>query len=384
MGMGPLSIQSGYEESFYAALETTFGTFKKPAASDAINIKSSSITPNQERVNRMDKRASRSISERITRKKSADWTMNTYLNPSGTAGTAPDIGGLLEAGFGTATPTPATKVDYTLAKDINKSFTITRKVGTWSEAAIGCIVNQAIFRVKGEDECEVEISGLAANFIHTAPTTLAASSASGSDELTITDPTLQLSVGSVIQVGTDTNGGAGFQVTTIVGTTVTLESGLTADAASAAAVVAYAPTPVTAGSPASCISGSLTIDGSTYYITEFEITLNNNLNMQNDFFGFETAQGYSASSHREVTFSGTCYVQNEHSKIRGESVLFSSMPVVLTIGSVAGKKVVLTMSEAEFNIVPMEIPEAEQATFTLEGSALDASAGEGELTCSFQ
>lgn len=379
MAVTNLGIPTGVEEQFYAKAEVAFDTWIKPVATDAIAIKKSTFTCNKERVNRTDKRASRSITERITRKTSVEWSMSEYWNPSGVAGTAADDHILVEALFG-ASSASASDVHYYLAKDIEKSFILRRISGGVAETVTGAIVNQGIFRVRGEEEAEIELSGMAADFFHTTYCTLAASAASAQADIEITDAGDFLSVNSVIQINSLYNT-VGYTVQSITGDTVTLDANLEADMASGVVVKPWAATGTTAGSPLGAITGSLTFDAETVYTNDFEITINNNTQMLMSTFGTSKAEGYYSTTFRNVDLKGTAFARNGYGKWRGKTRDFDSVAVILTAGSgTTGKKCVFTFPECEFNVVPFEFPEEEQVTMTFEGLAYDSSAAEGECT----
>jgi hypothetical protein len=379
MAVGNLGIPTGVEEQFFAKAEVTFDTWIQPVATDAITIKKSTFTCAKERVNRADKRASRSITERITRKTSVEWSMSEYWNPSGVAGTASDDHILIEALFG-ASSASASDVHYYLAKDIEKSFILRRLSGGVAETVTGAIVNQGIFRVKGEEEAEIEFSGMAADFFHTTRCVLAASAASGQADIEITDAGDFLSVNSVIQINSLYNT-TGYVVQGIVGDVVTLTDNLEADMASAVVVKPWAPTGTVAGSPLGAITGTLTFDAENVYTNEFEITINNNTQMLMTSFGTSKAEGYYSTTFRNVDLKGVAFARDGYGKYRGKTRDFDSIAVVLVAGSGAsGKKCTFTFPECEFNVVPFEFPEEEQITMTFEGLAMDTSAAEGECT----
>lgn len=389
MSVGNLGTPIGSEEQFYISSETTFGTFVKPNTNDAISIKKSSFEIAQVRENRNDKRNSRSVYERVTRKKTASFTVTMYALPSGTAGTAPDIDAVLEAVYGNHTNTPATSDVYTLTKDINKSFTMHRILDDdWSESITGAVIDKITYRFKAEEEVEIEISGMAANYVHTSKTTLSASAASGSTGITVANASDFLSVNSVVKVGSQTNSGAGFRVTAIAGTAVTLESALSADVTISSVVCPYFPNGTVAGSPLTCIDGSVTFDGDAHYIQDFEVTLTNNLRMRNDEFGYAYARGFTASSRRMVEFSGTVYLDTDATAgtayLRGKSQDFDNIAIVVTAGSTAGRIMSVSLPYAELNVLALEIPEEEEPTFALTGIAKASASMEDEISNTWQ
>ncbi len=384
MGVGNLNHLSGYEEQFYITLESTFGVLAKPAGTDAIRIIESSFDTAQERVNREDKRNSRSASGRITRKKTCGFSLSMYILPSGVAGTPPDVSQALEALFGTYTNTPGTSDVYTLARDIDKSFSLHRIVGDGlAETLTGCVINEMKFSLSGEEEAKLEITGEGKEWVTTTPTTLDGDVAAAATSFTVVDD-YAIEVGSVVQIGADDNGGAGYEVTAYNETTkVATISAVLVGASDGDAVVPFFPTAVTAGEPLGCFPGTISIDGDTICFTEMEVTINNNFSMKNDCFGYESAIGYVGTARREVTFSGTTYFSNDNNKLKAKSASFNDVPIIITVGDTAGDRLILNMPEAELNIIPIEIPTEEEVTMSIEGVALAKTTLETEISATF-
>ena len=78
----------GRNRAFFAKVESTYGTFVKPAATDAAKVLNCSFDFKQERKNRMDSRAVRAHYERITGRKEVSWSVDSYLIPSGSGSCA--------------------------------------------------------------------------------------------------------------------------------------------------------------------------------------------------------------------------------------------------------------------------------------------------------
>lgn len=119
----------GFREKVFACVESTYGTPVHPAATDAFQIIGGSFDYTQERVNRNDKTSSRSYRERMTHRKSVNWSVNAYLLPSGVTGTAPDITDLLEKGMGAKT-TVADKTTHASTPCTTTSLVLTAGGGT--------------------------------------------------------------------------------------------------------------------------------------------------------------------------------------------------------------------------------------------------------------
>jgi len=105
-----MSIVYGYgrEEIVFACQEGAFGTHVLPLGAKAIKVISTDFKMVQERVDRKEKGSTRSIIDRVSRKKSAEWNINKYILPSGIAGTPPDDHDLFYAAMGAYNNTGAT------------------------------------------------------------------------------------------------------------------------------------------------------------------------------------------------------------------------------------------------------------------------------------
>lgn len=371
----------GIEEQVFITPEVTFGVFVAPSGTDAIRIISSGFTASQERVNRADKRNSRSISGRITRKKTAEFNLNMYMLPSGSAGTPPDVHYALKAVFGTYTNVAATSDTYSLNRDINESYTISRILGTkLAESFTGCVFNEMKIKFAGEDEVMLEITGFAKEWIRTTETTLTGDVAVAATTFNVAE-TNHIEVGSVVKLGDDDNGGAGYEVTAIDATgLICTTSAVAVGASSGDAIVPFFPDAVTVGDPLGCFPGSISLDGVAMCFSDFEVSLNNNIKMRNECFGSESATSYSASTFREVSFTGTLYMDSNNTNLPQISEGFQTVNLVVIAGSTAGRICTVNMPTAELNLVQYEIPEEEEVTFSIEGQAIAPSTAESELS----
>jgi len=373
----------GFEEQVYVSKETAYGVFKAPVGTDAIRVISSGLTASQERVNRKDKRSSRSISDRISRKKTAEFTLSMYILPSGTAGTPPDITQALEAAFGTYTNNAGTSDVYTLNVDIDSSFTISRILSTdFSESFTGCIFDEIKMKFPGQEEASFEITGTAKEWIRTTGTTVDGATTTSLTFIVAADKHLE--IGSVVKIGSNDNTGVGFEITDYDADTLVCTIGATASFGDGDVIVPFFPSATTAGQPLACFPGTISLGGVNMCVSDFEISIKNNLNPRLDCFGAESSSGYSASSYREVTFSGTVYTSATNMNMPQATEDFETMEIIVTAGDTAGHRAISSMPYAELDLVPYEVPEDGELTFTIKGVAT-APAGheEEELSLTF-
>ena len=378
----------GRNQKFFVTPEVSFGTLVQPSTTDAMKVLASSFEFAQERVDRPDSRQTRSSLERITRRKSVSWSLTSFLLPSGAAGTAPDIGPLLKACMGEEVVVGGVSVAYNLLAgqtDLT-SVGLTREMnGVIMEHIKGCWVESYTINVSGTDEPKITFEGGAADSVGTGPATATpAVDGSGTPVGTIivgTDEATNFDVGSRIKVGGDDNGGAGFVVTAVDtgADSIDITPDLTTDQTSDTSIIPFAPVETTAGSPISLITGSLDIDGTSVPITSLEITCKNNVKpLDDEAFSTEAVTDF-IPGFREVSGNMNVRLRKDATILHNRRKLFSSNDIQIVIGSGAGKILTVDMNFAEFDFSGVEVPEAEEATFTLPFKAL-GSVGEDELT----
>ena len=371
----------GVDEQFYVVKEASYGAFVVPAAANGIRIIQSTFTPSKERVPRRDKLETRSRIGRITRKTSVEWSGLAYHTPSGTRGTEPDSDLLWENFFGTTT-VDASGVRYSELRDQTESLSLHRICDHFAESIVGAVVNAVTVSISGTEEPTLEFSGMAADYIRTGTGTLSASAASGAGTVTVTDGADLFDQNSYVEFyvgGTAyNNSDAGYRVTADPTTaTIAISPVLEDDIATAATIRPFFPNATVQGQPINCLNGSAVVDSNTLQITSGTITLTNNFTMRNDFLGEAVAVGYSVNGYRDVDISLTGWMQTSYAKYLFKSENFAAQATTITLGTGSGTVFVITMTYAEYNVIPIEIPEEDLVSFTLTGKALGDS-GEDE------
>jgi hypothetical protein len=184
-------------------------------------------------------------------------------------------------------------------------------------------------------------------------------------------------------IGTDHNSLAGYKVIAVDATGLILTLDTSGSFASGAAIVPYFPAAVTAGEPLGCFPGSIKLDTVGMCFSEFEVTINNNITMRNNCFGSESASSFSASTFREVSFTGNLYMDANNLNLPQVSEGFQALAIEIIAGSTAGRICTIAMPKAELNLVQYEIPEEEEVTYSIEGVALAPTTAESEITMVF-
>lgn len=103
----------GRELQFFADPETTFGTAgsDSPAAADAVRVIDAAVNGSRPFTAYEDRRGTSSRLGIVDEKGTAEWSVNLYAYPSGTAGVAPDWADLLTSGGWSAITGTGTTVD---------------------------------------------------------------------------------------------------------------------------------------------------------------------------------------------------------------------------------------------------------------------------------
>ena len=380
------------EETTYIDSENVATAFVKPAGTDAAVILNASFTPAQERKVRDDARASRSVLEQITGKKSATWSVESYVLPSGTAGTAPDLGPLFKGAMGTETVSGGTRVTYSLNtnQDLG-SFSLTQFFNeTFMETLTGCYVNSMTISVAGGEEPKVTFEGESSGlYIPTTTSPSAAQLTAGESTATVDGSGTGTSFdvhagegenfkpGSVISVGSDTD----LVVESVSNDTITVDSSITFTDDDE--VKPFAPTETVAGSPIAGILGSLTLAGNSLPITSFEVTVaNNNKGIADEAFVAGTSD--YVPGFRDVTGSLSIRCRRDLAIEIGKRLDFGTQAIVVTCGDTAGKKLIIEIDDAEFEVAAVDTPQSDEVVVPMNFRALATSAGEDEIVIKFE
>jgi hypothetical protein len=378
----------GRQQKFFAKAESTFNTFAKPAATDALKVLKSEMSFRQDRKDRIDARQSRSVLERITGRKECTWSLDKYVLPNGSAGTAPDDGPLWKALLGVETVNGGSSVVYTpsASQTALGSLTLQRHMSdVVQEAVTGAWVESATVKMSGGDEPKVTFSGGAADHVHTGAAVLEVIANAGAADITLTLATVaNVQIGSIVAVGADDNSSAGYQITSV--NTATGVCGvspvLAVGAADEANVLPFAPSETTAGSPIAGTLGSITIDSVSALITDAEVTIKNNIKPITDEAFEDNASDY-VCGYREVTGVLGLRGRRDFFIHVGKSKLFGAKDLVIICGSTAGARLKIDIDYAEFEFSPVDVPESDEVMFKIPFKALGNSAGENEVSVTF-
>jgi hypothetical protein len=376
------------EEQLFVKKEQVEGTLVYPTATDMV-LAVGAATTNQE-IEFLDDaqvRARRSRSTPIkARTNPGSWSFNTYVKPSGVAGTKPETDVLWECLMGDNTPTPNVKIDYTLDSTTNlPSFSLLRKVGHTVFYMAGCTVNQGEVNVSGADIASVAWSGQFMKWYRAGHSILATTTAAPDDHIHVDDATRYTEL-SRVTIGSATNTGLGFLVTGVNYTTNTLAISPAVGAVvnSGSAVEAWFPANgVEVGAPVHGKLGYLTIDTNTAIVLSATITINNNIKYYTDLKnGLVVPTIYGAPGFRDVSGTLRLYFYKNMPTYFYRSDYQIQDALIVPAGSVAGKIMEISCPKIEYK-TPV-ISGDEEIMIELPFTAVGGAAGDDEIKVTFK
>jgi len=246
--------------------------------------------------------------------------------------------------------------------------------------AVGGYCEEIEWMISGGDPLKVSASGRARDAYFTGYSALT-TSPSGIDNFSVTaGEGVNYEANSVVQIGTQTNAGAGWKVSSVSTDALTIEAVITES--SGAIIKPYTPTETTSGSPVSGTLGSITIDSVAVPITAAKIKLKQNYKPIDDE-AFAAGLSDQIEGWRSVTGEITVRARADQLKHFGHrKQSFTNRGVIITCGNTGGARTIFTLISVEMEFSPLQGPEAEEYTFTLPFVAVSTS-GEQEFEINF-
>jgi len=371
----------GREQIIFVKSEDPYGTLVHPVGGDALKVLSCNMSIAQERKDRLEKGSTRSVISRVTGRKTSEFSIEKYALPSGSKGTKPDDALLWEAVFGSEEVHLDLSVDYILLAEPAISLSILNDVGPHREAICGAVPSKWSFKFGGGDEPKVTFSGEAKDH-YLCGSDVLTEDATTTTAITVTDAR-QYAIDMLIKVGTEDNGGAGFNITEINydANVLTLNAQVTSQS-TGVAVIPLPITPTTSGDVISVISGNVKIGTSEILITSCGFDLDQKVALRNDEFGSASASGYRHPEFREVTCSLDLYFKKNAAKWLNDAKRFTAQDIEVNLGDVEGYKMEIDANQVEFEIPSIDVPDNDECAISLSGKCL-GSAGEDELVVKF-
>jgi hypothetical protein len=294
-------------------------------------------------------------------------------------GTAPDIGGMLDAAGFLETVTGATSVAYTPDSVITPMLLVNDNE-SYGEYLHDAIVTMFKYSFNGGDAAMIDMEGIASYKAIATRTLVNGAEAAGQTIITV-DDTTGIEADSYVQGTGDAGGGnAGYRVTSITNqTTMVISPALATGWADNAQVGPIFTTSSTVGTPIDGNSGSVSIGGSTYAMIEGSVTIEATVQDNRDNFG-SAIYTDAFYINRRITGTLTCKLNrtNQVLAVIGRSNVQAQ--VIINVGTTSTNIIRMTMPYCEMNpVASIDIPEEEAIQVTFEYVAL-ASSGDDEIT----
>jgi len=378
--MGNRNYNVGSDLAVFFSPEDSLLTPKIPVAGDAFRALSATIGRPKGYENLADHRGARSRFERIAvRQPVIPWTIDCLLRPSGTAGTAPDIGNVLKHLFGTESIDTGVSVTYSFLEDptsLSASIYVARS--ETQEGVYGAVVNKATVSW-GEGLAKVSFSGEGTDYINAG---YALATISTSSTLLTVDDGSQFSAYGIVQLGDDDNTGAGFRIESISGNDLTLSAATSV--ASSSSVKAFLPDPTYTGDPLGGTAGSLSLDAGGTTIVHLPSTFDvaNGVTLMTQEALQSKASDVLAAGIREVTPNLSFLVTRENNDLVNEFRAKGEEDLLLTLGDTAADRFKIDAPKVEFDAGDQDSPEEGVEKWSATGPAF-ASASSGGDECTF-
>lgn len=387
----PNLIAINMDTVLFAKEETTFATEIKPTTADQILVagegsfkQALGFIPDAQLRNSYSE-----VTDIQGRYEPGEFNFPLYIKPSGALGTKPECAALLKNLFGREVVTASTKVEYFLARttDAVVSTTVWFRQGHFVYRAIGCLVNEGRFplRAGNTDDAvgQVALSGMCSNILWTGTDELASATAAVDTTITVKDAS-KFTAGGYVEIGSQTNAGAGFLINSInYGTNVlTLATAVGAIVAIDSVVKPWMPTGTEVGNPVHGRLGIVTRGGTDMRVVSSEITLTNNWKWLNEEKnGLNYPDRAIRASKRAVTCNPVIYFDANAAKHFREAQQGTKADVLVPVGDTAANRFKLTAKNVRFEAP--DVSGGEEKQMTLNGKAFASSALDDELALLF-
>ena len=369
--------------------ETTFATEVKAAQANQFLL-AGELSPEQNLgfIEDQQRRNSYSETRRFAgRYEPGQASFPVYVKPSGALGTAPEGDAFLEGLFGRKVVTASTKVEYFLSRTIDPilSYSIWLKTGHFVYRLLGSIIDKGNFPLKADNSQEA-LSQAQYTIIFAEErwtgTDEAATAIGGSAvaSLVVADAK-KFTIGSYVEVGAQTNGGAGYQVTAVnIGTNTLTLSPTIANVTVGDQVKPWIPAlAAEVGVPIHGRLGSATLGGANLPLLSGSISLENNFKMLNEEKnGLNFANRAARRSTRKVNVNASVYFDANQAKRFYDALNQVRGDLVFPWGNVAGSRFKITAKNCEFG--SPKISGGEEKIVGLDGQAFASTALDDELS----
>jgi hypothetical protein len=365
--------------------EVTCGTPVLPtAATDTLQLREGISFPSQQTSHTQLKEVSESASVTgLIRdlREAGTARIPTYLRPNGAAGSEPQEKRALEALFGAATIVPATSATYK-PKAVKNPYTLWVKLGSNAVVfATGAYLNGLTLRQgeNGPPEAEWSLGFLKLGWVGESTLNGVVNGDPTPVATCVVADSTQFSVGGFVQIGTDSNGSAGYKITAIdyVTHTLTVSPDIDTDQLSGAAVLPYLPAAVNVGEPLDT-RPAVKVDGTPVYWRSWEITVDEPIGILKEVTPNPADADYPTAFGRTGTRTVSARVRGvmrstDVAKLRADST-DKSLEIDWS-QEAAGDRVTVTAAQGRYNVPTVSTEDVSLALeLTFDAKASSATA----------
>jgi len=395
------ALATGTQQKFWGMVETTFNTVQKPVAADALPLLNLDINPTQEYLKNMERTGTASTKNEVAGKEGGTWSATFYVKPNGSSATTePDCGAILKAAFGyvnTSTDVTYSCHDSGADKTEPLSLQFHKTSGTQHyETISGCWVESVEFSIGANELATITASGGFCSYGFAKGATInGAGSASNAYVVVDANQAQRFRAGAYVQFretpsSVNNNSGNFYLVTGIDSAThkVNLSpNAQTFDDDSTIESAAHAQT-LTTNSPVSPVESDLSLGGTSMGFISASVSYTTGIKAR-DEAGQATPVGLSLGA-REVTGSFNCFHDTNNSATSDISRVVADAWNGTTLAAIvrAGANTSTEMMKIQLpairpEVTAVEIPEAEEATVTINFVARVASTDGDEISVDF-
>lgn len=371
----------GNEQLAFAAVESAYATNAAFGSSDAFGYDDMKITPKLDWRAWKEHVGSQSLQGESKGKMGGEFSLTAKIKPNGAA-TAPQIDAFIRAG-GFAFSAGI----YSLVQNQLLSLQVGRKAGAslW-EVINGLWIAVQEFKIEGSNDALFQCQGGFASYgaLLGSPVTNSSTYLAGVTQITLAAASAwKVRPGVTVAFGAQNNSGAGYRITAVSanGLTLTFTPALAVGGLGASqAVTPVVPSASIAGSVVGGIEDGLVIDSTSLGFISGAVkhtTGIHGLDKESNAAGPNRLAGGARSVETDLMF----YFLDENAKYLGDAWNGTTHSFKLRAGpDTAGSRFALTMAKARLNVAPIDLPDAEEATWKATGVARMNSASDDELT----
>jgi len=365
----------------FAKEQTSFLGLLHPAAGDAFQFIEATISPEEERGTRTDKRGTLSRGVTTRKTKSGKLSIKAYMAPSGSLGVTHDFSICEKQAWGQQVVTGGTSIVNSFIKhpdDVLFGLSVHFYADFAAWHIKGFVPEEITYSSNNKDEAFIEISGVASEIIQTGPSTLAVALLGGESSFQPQSVDLSnFSKDSKVDVGSST----GHLVTAeptggLVPVSPNIVGAQGLNSVIGPNILSGTTLP---GVLVSGISGSYKIDAVDVQSISHSVTIKTSRTVRDNDYGTISSSGFFSGSVRDVSFESEIVLSKPNFKYMTGAQKLSQFDIELVFGSVAGSRFRIDMNKAEINIPEVTANSEGEANTTLSGYALP-TVGEDEAT----